>query len=496
VRTNIARLGIALVGAFFVIALALTYWQVVAAAWLNLDPLNPRNIEAQQRAARGRILDRRGQALAESTSDGGEQVRAYPEAGAAPITGFHSQRFGNSGLEAAFDGALRGAEPTNLGQWIAQRFLHQPPRGADVVTTIDARIQQAAVQALGDQPGAVVVLDPRSGEVLALASSPSFDPASVDAQFAVLRDAPDAPLLNRATESAYVSGSTFKIVTATAALDRGLVDLDARFTCTLPIDLGGQPVDCKNSIHVPTLTYKQAFAWSSNRTFALTGLLLGFPGPINPWLDDHPPGRYPWTDASIEPSAQVLTDYARRFGFGAAIPFDLPVRPSQLKDSGTPWSVGLLASTAFGQGEISVTPLQMALVTAAVANDGRVPRPYLVSAVRSPDGEETAVHQPGGWLAEAMRPETAHTLRDFMVEGVVRGYAAKAQIEGVQVGGKTGTAEVGQGQTPHAWFVGIAPADAPRLAIAVVVEHGGSGSDVATPAGRAVLLAALDAYPR
>jgi peptidoglycan glycosyltransferase len=332
--------------------------------------------------------------------------------------------------------------------------------------------------------------------VLALASSPAFDPAAIDREFAALRDDPASPLLNRATQAAYDPGSTFKLVTAAAALDLGLVDLARPFACTTAVDLGGQTVDCRNNNPpVPRPTYKQAFAWSSNRTFALTGLLLGFPGPINPWLDDHPPGPYPWTHEPIDASARALERYAGRFGFEQEIPFDLAVRPSHLKSAGTPWSIGLLASTAFGQGELSVTPLQMALAMAAVGNDGKLPRPYLVSALRSPRGGMTSLDKGGGWIGEVMSAATAQTLRDFLVEGVERGYASKAHLDGVQVGGKTGTAEVGPGQAPHAWFIGLAPADAPRLAIAVVFEHGGSGSDVATPAGREVLRVALDAYP-
>ncbi len=493
-RANVARLGVALTTTFLVVALGLTYWQLVAADSLNAQPSNPRLVAAEQQVRRGRILDRTGRPLAEDRREGDNEVRDYPLPAAAPVTGYHSLRYGNSGLEERYDADLRGAGADDALQQLQQRLLHRPVVGSDIVTTLDARIQQAAMAALGDHPGAIVVLDPKTGEVLALASSPSFDPGKVDEQFPALRDNPDAALLNRATQSAYVPGSTFKLVTASAALDKGLVNLDQPFTCTTAINLGGQPVDCRNSIHIPRLTFKQAFAWSSNRVFALTGLLLGFPGPINPWLDDHPPGRYPWQDHSIDPSAQVLEDYAARFGFGRPIPFDLPVAPSRLKDPSSPWSVGLLASTAFGQGELSVTALQMALAVAVPGDDGKLPRPYLVSQIRSPDGTVRTVHEPGGWIDDVVSQETASVLRAFLLEGVENGYAAPARIPGVKVGGKTGTAEVGQGQTPHAWFIGLAPVDAPRLAIAVVFEHGGSGAEVATPAGRAVLQVALDVY--
>jgi peptidoglycan glycosyltransferase len=492
-RANIARLGTLLVAAFLVIALALTYWQVIAAPGLETESGNGRMLDAEHAGHRGAILDRNGAPLAATNADG---TRTYA-AGAAPITGYHSDRFGNSGLEAAQDAALRGASGGSLAERFEQQYLHQPVVGADVVTTIDLKIQQAAVDAHGDKPGAIVALDPRSGAVLALASNPTFDPTALDQQFDTLRGDTSGPLLNRATESAYVSGSVFKLVTASAALDKGLVDLSQPFACTTEINLGGQVVNCRNNViqGVNQPTYKQAFAWSSNRTFALTGLLLGFPPPLNQWLSDTPPGPYPWDHASsVQPSARVLEEYAGRYGFGQQIPFDLPVRPSQLKNADSEWSVGLLASTAFGQGEISVTPLQMALVIATMGNDGKVPRPYLVSALRSATGDETVVNPGGGWSGQAVSAQTAHTLLDFLVEGVDHGYAAKAAIPGVKVGGKTGTAQVSAGEMDHSWFIGIAPADNPRVAVAVVFEHGGPGSDVATPAGGQVIQTALQVY--
>ncbi len=493
-RENIGRLGITLVSAFVLVALSLTYWQILVADELNGLASNPRQQEQELRALRGKILDREGQVLAMSEMVDGNQIRRYPIASTAPITGYHSDRFGDTALEARFDDELRGASSFDGWQALRQRLLHTPVIGADVVTTLDARIQVAAANALGDRIGAVIVLDPHRGDILAMVSNPTFDAAEIESQFESLRADPDAPLLNRVTQSAYAPGSTFKLITATAAIDLRRVDLEQPFLCSTEIDLGGQPVDCHNNRHLPRLTYKEAFAWSSNRTFALTGLLLGFPGILNPWLDDQPPGEYPWRNASLDRLAQVLEEYAQRFGFEAQIPFDLAVEPSRLKGAETEWSEGLLAATAFGQGELSATPLQMALVAAAIANDGQVVRPYLVSTIRSSAGDERPVHEPGGWFSVVASAEHAQTLRDFMVEGVERGYASAAAVEGVAVGGKTGTAEVGPERAPHAWFIGFAPADAPRVAIAVIVENGGSGSEIATPIAGEILREALAVY--
>ena len=488
-RGNVRRVGVALVACFCVVALVLGYWQVVRGD-LAADAANPRVAEQRRDEPRGRILDRNGQVLAES--DGPKRRVAEPSL--VHTVGFHNERFGDSEIEAAFDADLRGQRPLSPLDRLAQQFLQKPPTPNDVVLTIDKRIHDAAVRALGRADGAIVAIDPRSGEVLAMVSQPYFDPNAPDDQLAKLQSDPAQPLFNRVLQALYVPGSTFKTVTATAAIDTNLVDLNQPFLCTTAVKVGNYSIDCKNSQHVPRLTYKQAYAWSSNRVFGLTGLLLGFPqlAPINPWLDDKPPGDYPWASGSIQRSADVLTDYAHRFGFDRSIPFDLPVVQSHVKQASTNWSPELVVQTAFGQGELQATPMQMALVAATVANGGRVPTPFLVSQVRS-GSLSRQVHQPGEFFSIASSGTTASTMVSFMVEGVDNGYASKAAIAGVKVGGKTGTAEVGDG-TSHSWFIGFAPADAPRVAVAVIMEHQGAGSDFATPAAQAVMRAVLAVY--
>jgi peptidoglycan glycosyltransferase len=484
-----------LLACFGVVALALGYWQVWRAADLGQDPANPRIADERLSQPRGKILDRDGDILAESESTAGGTRRRYVDPSLVHTIGFHSDRFGDTNLEAAYDAELRGERALSPVDRLAQQLFHRSPTPNDLVLTLDKRIQATAVQALGKSDGAIVVLDPRSGEILAMVSKPFFDPNASDEQLAKLQSDPAQPLFNRAVQALYVPGSTFKTVTATAALDTNLVDLNQPFTCTTAVKIGTYSVDCKNSQHVPRLTYKQAYAWSSNRVFGLTGLLLGFPklAPINAWLDDKPPGPYPWTEpgASVRPSGDVLTDYARRYGFERTIPFDFPVAPSQVKKSNTEWTPELLLQTAFGQGEVQVTPMQMALIAATVANGGRVPTPYVAAELRN-SGSSHQVHEPGQFFSVAGSGNTASALLSFMVEGVDNGYAAKAAIPGVKVGGKTGTAEVGDG-TAHSWFIGFAPPEAPRVAVAVIMEHQGSGSDFATPAAQQVMRAALGA---
>jgi penicillin-binding protein A len=487
-RANARRTALALLACFAAIALALGYWQVWRAFDLGTDAANPRVAEARREQPRGRILDRNGQLLADSN---GAQ-RQYAEASLVHTIGFHSARFGDTNIEAAYDAELRGERSLSALDRLEQQLFHRDPKPNDLVLAIDKRIHDAAIAAMGTANGAIVVLNPRTGEVLAMVSRPFFDPNASDDQLASLRSAPGQPLFNRALQATYVPGSTFKTVTAAAALDSRLVDLDQPFSCTTAVKVGTYSVDCRNSQHVPRLTYRQAFAWSSNRVFGLTGLLLGFPqlAPINSWLDDKPPGEYPWqAGGSIRPSADVLTEYARRFGFDRDIPFDLPVARSQVKNPTTEWTPELLVQTAFGQGELQATPLQMALVAATVANGGRVPTPYLAAELQAGSAVRQ-LHEPGEFSSIASSSETASALVSFMVEGVDNGYASRAAIASVKVGGKTGTAEVGDG-TSHSWFIGFAPADAPRIAIAVILEHQGSGSDVATPAAQQVIRAAL-----
>jgi penicillin-binding protein A len=488
-RGNVRRTALAIIFGFCVIALVLGYWQVWRGADLGQDPANPRVAQARLEQPRGRILDRTGQVLAVSESTPQGTRRRYVDPSLVHTLGFHSPRFGDTNLEAAFDAELRGERSPSALERLLSELLHRPAAPADLVLTIDRRIQASAVAALGDADGAIVAIDPRSGEVLALASKPFFDPNASDDELARLQNAPSQPLFNRALQALYVPGSTFKSVTAATAIDKNLVDLDKPFRCTTAVRVGTYSVDCRNSQHVPVLTYKQAFAWSSNRTFGLSGLLLASSTPpINPWLDDQPPGPYPLDLTG--PSAEVLEDYAGRFGFERRIPFDMPISISHLKSAQTPWSPELLVQTAFGQGELQATPMHMALIAASVANGGRMPTPYVVSEVRG-SGSTRAPNQPGEFFSIAMSDATARTMTDFFVEGVQNGYAARAAIPGVRVGGKTGTAEVGDG-LPHAWFIGFAPADQPRVAVAVILEHRGSGSDVAAPAAQRVMRTALD----
>jgi peptidoglycan glycosyltransferase len=473
--------------------MALGYWQFFRQDELLARPTNPRNAEEARRIVRGRIFDRTGQVLAENqpTPDGGSQ-RTYPTGGLSHLVGYHSERFGNSGLEGRYDDYLRGERSADPFDRLWSMLLHRPTVGSDIVVTVDARIQKAAVDALGTWPGAVVALDPKTGAILAMASAPTFDPATVDGRWQALVDDPGGPLVDRAIQATYTPGSVFKTVTASAALDLGLIDPSQKYGCTEVMQIDGLSVDCRNHAHLPIVDFREAFAWSCNRTFALTGLELGSPRLL---LADGIKPPFPWQN-DVPKSAQKLEEYAGRYWIGKSVPFDLPVEAGQVKGAGE-WYQSLLAQTGFGQGELATTPMQMALVAATVANGGAFPAPYVASEVRSPGGATTTLKSPGGTLGRAISTQAAATLNEMMVLSVDTAYAHPAAIPGVKVGGKTGTAEAGlTGSTPHSWFIGYAPADDPRVAVAVIMERRGSGTDFATPAAKIVLQRALEVYRR
>ncbi|HET7737772.1 MAG TPA: penicillin-binding transpeptidase domain-containing protein, partial [Tepidiformaceae bacterium] len=334
--------------------------------------------------------------------------------------------------------------------------------GFDVRLTIDSALQQVAAEGLGDRRGAVVAIDPRTGEVLAMVSVPSFDPSSFSEDGDDIAADERFPLLNRAAQGLYPPGSTFKTVTAIAALEHRVIEPGTEVTCPGEIVVDGFPISCSNvSQGVGTYPFSDAFAFSVNAIFAQVGLEVGW-------------GR--------------LLETAGRLGFGTSVDFTLETAETQLLPLGTESTDVLLATTAFGQGQLLATPLQMALVAAAVGNDGVLMRPHL--GLDAYDGERRVGPVEGESSGRVMPEGVARAVQSMMVEVIANGQANGVAISGVAVAGKTGTAETGSG-TSHAWFIGFAPADDPVVAVAVVVENGGQGGVVASPIAGAVIRAAL-----
>lgn len=448
---------------FAVLLARQVYVQAVAAASIAARPQNPRH--ALLDAHRGRILATDGSVLAESSGGG----RRYPMGAAlAQTVGYVSTRYGTSGIEDAFDRAL--TPPDTAGDPMAQlaairAALHGQTvvsPGADVVTTIVPAVQQRLYDLLSKYPRAAgVALDPQTGAVLAIASVPSYDPNDFDANFSALTADPHSPLLNRALDGLYPPGSTFKIFTAAAALDNGTVTMDSHFEDPGYLVIGNFTLHDNESEATGYSDLTNAFALSSNVDFAQIALKLGVDG---------------------------FYQYLDRWGIGDSLDFQLPARTASVppKDEIVP---GELAQMGFGQGALLMTPLQMALIGATVADGGTEPRPYLVRQVVR-NGVAASVYASSA-LSNPVSAEAAANVTKMMVAVVERGTGTPARLPHVTVAGKTGTATNPLGRS-HAWFVAFAPAENPRVAVAVVVENVGYGAVYAAPIARDVLQAALE----
>jgi len=478
------RLSVAVMLLFGLLLLNVNYLQVVRAEDLHNDGNNPRLISEEYSRERGPILvGQRPIARSVETDNRLKYLRTYAKGKLyAPATGFYSLVYGASGVEQEANSVLAGTDDSLFVRRVIDLLTGTQPKGGSVLLTLDPRAQQAAydgLQRLQSRRGAVVALDPTTGAILAMASSPSYDPgllsshssSEVTENYERLSDAPARPMLNRALRETYPPGSTFKIVTAAAALESGRFSPATPVTNDAALDLPLTTTDLPNfdgspcsSTGAPTLT--NALERSCNAAFGQIGLDLG---------------------------DEALRSQAEKFGFNDS--FDVPMRsapsrfPDQIDEPQT-------AQSAIGQFDVRATPLQMAMVVAAVANRGVLMKPYLVQEVRAPDLSVLDSTQPQE-LSTAVSPQTAAALSQMLTSVVDRGTGTNARIDGVKVAGKTGTAQQGNNRSPHAWFVSFAPSDTEaQVAVAVLVEEGGgaaevSGNQLAAPIAQDVMRAVL-----
>ena len=472
IGSNIRALTLLIALAFFATSLGVGYWTLVRAADLSGDAFNPRLLATLQDRPRGRILAADGTELAVSVRTGAGLQRRYADRSLAQVVGYASITYGAAGIEAAYAESLIGRDVADpIGQWRA-RYLRQQPDPGSVRLGIVPAVQRAAAAALAGRRGAVIALDPRSGAILASVSEPSYDanlivdPAQQDVAWQQVNGNADRPLLDRAAQGLYPPGSTFKLVTASAALESGL-DPKAKVRVDDPYKAdpswGGYAVRSPSQAH-GDFDLSLAFQRSENIYFAKAGLLAG---------------------------GSRLAEYAARFGIGSAPRCDLPSGKGQISQSGQLDRPILVADTSFGQGELLVSPLQMALVAATIARGGSLPAPHYATAVLDARGDPLRLVEPGA-VAQVIRPETAAIVGAAMVAAVEApgAFAFGARIPGVHVAGKTGTAETGSG-APHGWFVGFAPAEAPTAVVAVIIENSPKGGEDAAPVGAVVLRAAI-----
>ena len=483
---QIRRVGVGLVLSFLAVFLQLNYVQIFAAESISENPANRLQLIREYSIKRGDILTLDGKVIAESKPRKGlyKFRRLYPGGELyGHITGWYSVRYGLDRIERSYRDQLLGEGGTLSMQDIQDRFLGSGEEGDDVRTTIVSRLQEAARDALGSNRGAIVAMDPNTGEVRALWSNPSFDPtplASFDGKESkrywesLDPSSSTSPVVNIATTRGYPPGSTFKVVTAAAALQSGRFKPDTTFPDPQrlePCEGSRGPGDpclplttrsLTNFTHQPCLGGQirlfDALRVSCDTTFAIIGLDIP---------DD-------------------VREMAEKLGFNVPLPFDVRTEPSQfpnISDDDAP----LRAYAGIGQGDVNATPLQMAVVAATIARDGEVPVPRLVREVIDQSGR--VVRNEPEVLEQAMSPDVASVLTQMMVAAVDNGTGGAAQIPGIKVAGKTGTAQTVQGQNPHTWFIAFAPANDPQLAIAVIVENGGTFGSEATGGAVAAPLA-------
>jgi penicillin-binding protein A len=470
----LGRVSLALAVAFGGLALGAGYWQVIESSNLSSAGDDAAVIAASRNVKRGEIFDRDGERIAWNKRDeNGEPYRIYASSSLSHAIGYASRQYGTAGLERAWNAQLSGVVSADPLRELTRKFRADPSDPQSLRTTLVLQLQDAALELLGRNRGAVVVLDPRNGEVLALVSNPTYDasaianPETATATFERLSDDDRRPLLPRATQGLYVPGSVFKIVTSVAALGSGAVSPDTTYADQPGSERRGWLIDgfrVQDGHHPMTgdkaLDFAEAVEASCNIWFAETGVQTG---------------------------GDVLADWAGRMGFGSALPFDLPTATSQVTNGDGDQPGGFtdrveLANAAYGQGQTLVTPLQMALVAATVANRGVLMRPHLVIDATGKAGTSTISPEiVDRVVPEGIAAEIASAMRLAVNGDIGRIYTAGAALRSMTVAGKSGTAELDPSTRPHSWFIGFAPYEDPQVAIAVLVENSGGGSVKASP---------------
>lgn len=475
-NASIRKLFFVTVALFVALLATLAWWQVVQARNLADMPGNSRQVYAQLEIERGLILASDKSELAGNRQEGDFFYRVYPAGDlAASVVGYNDDRYGRTGIERSLNSYLTGtADEVELVNFF-DTLLGRAKKGADVRLTINAGVQRTALDELREAggTGAIVVMDVQTGAVTAMASNPSYDPSQLQANWAAWQTDPAAPLLNRATMGQYTPGSTLKLITTAAALESGSFTPASQFKDDSgSIEIGGNTIRNWRATPFGAHDFTEAFAQSINTTYAQVGDQLG---------------------------AERLFEYQKKFGFYEKPPIELPADEvlasgryvnGELSDSSQGMDRVAVAWMAVGQENMLVTPLQMAMVAQAIGNDGKMMKPYLVDSISDYNGTILKQTRPEEWK-QPISQATAAALTGMMIETVNDGTGSQARTSKVQIAAKTGTAEVVTDELYNAWFVGFAPADNPRYAIAVVIAGADKSGAIASRVARDTLLSAL-----
>lgn len=441
---------------------------------------NPRLVNQQLDFERGRIYDRSGVVLADTVEEDDIYYRTWPVPSAYPVTGYYSpSMYGATGLEATYEQVLSGQASSNPIERTIRDIFGMPQQGSNLSLTLDADLQTSAMEMLGDSEGAVVVLDIETGATLVLASNPTYDPnrlfttgndPEAAAYWESLLNNSSAPLVTRANQGLYTPGSTFKTVTAAIAIEEGFAEPDSVYQDTGELNIEGRilPEYNRPDESRDQWTLAEGIAWSLNVVFAQIGMQIG---------------------------GETYFQYGPELGFGVTIPYDLPVAQSQIANSRDALSdTNMVADTGFGQGQLLTSPLHLAMIASTWANEGQMMEPYIVASITDANGDTTWTAEPSVWH-EPVSAQTANQVEQMMVNAVENGSIQSAYVDGFVIGGKTGTAEIGNDRS-HSLFIGFIGDSEPRYAVAVVLEEGSGGLTSAVAIGRDMLVAAMNIDPQ
>jgi peptidoglycan glycosyltransferase len=477
--TPLRRIGLAVVAMFITLFISASYIQVVASEEIANDDRNVRKLYESFSAERGQILAG-GIPIATSipVDNQFKFLRTYPfDEVYAPVVGYYTLNQGNAGIESALNPVLTGRANSQIVEQLTALVTGSTPEGASVQLTLDPQLQQLAFDALGDRQGAIIAIEPSSGRILAMVSTPSYDPnrlashstSSVLEAYNELSEDPGNPLANRAIAGdQYFPGSVFKVLMTAAALESGNFTAQSEFPnlpeLQLPLssdvirNSGGRLCGAGENV-----TLEDAFRLSCNIPYAELGLELG---------------------------ENAIGSLADNFGFGATLEIPLAVTPSNFPRG---LDEAQLMLSSFGQFDVRVTPLQVAMVSAAVANEGNLMKPNMVEEIIAPNLRVLQSYEPSVY-SRPISPQTARELTRMMVLNVDQGVANAAAISGISVAGKTGTAETGIGNGRTFWFTGFAPAESPEVVVAVVVEGDrseGTANALAAPLAKLIMEAVV-----
>lgn len=471
-QKRIIRVLLLLSTLFISLIIYLTYFTIFKADDIKTSSYNKRPNEKAY-VLRGSIYDRNQKVLAYSTKDDNKDQTRHYEYGNlySHIIGYDNNRYGNTGVERTFSSSLTQSniidDVKNVFFQILDKTgmnkdkvpIDRETKGNSLVLSIDHELQEYTKQKLGNKKGSIIAMNPKNGDILSMVNFPDFNPNSIEELLENKESQKDGQFMNRATQGLFPPGSIFKVITSISALEN---DVNTNFYCEGQIKIGGKPIGDYNNTAHGNVDLKESLTESCNVAFAQIG---------------------------VELSQDTLLKKSEDFMFNKKIPFDISTKKSSFPTKDM--DKAAIASTSIGQGELLVTPLNMALMASSIANDGKMMKPRLVNKVIDSDNNVVKEFE-SETLSTVTTPDIANNVKDMMVSVVDNGTGKRAKINGIKIAGKTGTAEAGKNKKDHSWFVAFAPADDPQIAVVVFLENdGGTGGTTAAPIARDIIKRAL-----